>query len=82
MRSEKVTVEGRDFEVNELTIGQALPILPRMQGETAAQAQIDLLNACVKESGAEVIVSELPFSMFTPLLSAAMNVNGFSSSGG
>ena len=79
MRKEQVKAGGRDFEVQELTIGQALPIIPRMSGEGSAQAQIELLDASVTESGNAVLVAELPFSMFTPLLEAAMRVNGFAS---
>lgn len=81
MNNNTIEVNGRKFEIKEMSIGEALPIIGKLSGDGAAEAQIDMLNACVTESGNAIVAAELPFSYFTPLIGEAMKVNGFGGDG-
>jgi len=81
---ETVTVSGDTFTVRELTIGQMLPILPRLTGDDVYSAQLDLLKLSVARDGALLgdAVADLPVSCLMPLITKTLELNGMSEGNG
>jgi len=78
LTKKEVTLAGQKFVVSEITIGLMLPILPRLQGADAQQAQLDMMKACIfiddKPIGEDVM--NIGLSTYLELAKEVMMVNG------
>jgi hypothetical protein len=80
LNSKKVKVNGIEFEVVEIRVGKILPILPRLNGDEAEEAQLELMRECIYHGGEPIGhgVSELGISTYLELAKHVMEVNGLS----
>ncbi len=79
MATKEVNLNGVDYTVRELTIGEVLPIMPRLGNGDDMEPQLELIEICVLADGQaldSVGARALPFSVFLKLISEVMEVNG------
>ena len=79
MLKEKQFVVGDEtYTVRELTIGQMMPLMERLQGDEATKAQMDMVALSVHDSSGPLSdrVSDLGFSAYMELSRYVMSVNG------
>lgn len=79
MRKEKkVKVNGAEYVVREISIGEMMPLLPRLSGDEANEAQLDIVKKCVYVNGHPIgdAASELGLSEYLELAGTVMAVNG------
>ena len=79
-----VTVKGVKFEVREITIGEVMPILPRLSDtEQAQDAQMEIMQLCIKKDGKSMgeKVADLGISTYLDLAEEVMAINGLSTVG-
>jgi len=79
LKSKKVTFNDVEYEVREITIGQVLPILPRLEDETKAQeAQLDIMRLCIAKDGEPMgdEVTNLGLFSYLKLAEEVMEING------
>lgn len=74
-------INDETYEVTEISIGAMLPILPRLQGDGAQDAQIDMMKACVMKNGALLgeAILEVGVSTYLKLAEEVMAINGLGS---
>jgi Fe-S-cluster formation regulator IscX/YfhJ len=77
INTKRIVLNEREFEIRELSIAQGLPLMPRLSGDTASAAQIEMISMSVFENGQPVDPNQLGLSMFSDLITACMEVNGF-----
>lgn len=69
----KTEVNGKEYTLGKIKTGPMLKILPRLDGEEAAQAQLEMVAACL---GVEVSeVEALDFSDYLVLQRKVLEVN-------
>lgn len=82
LKEETVEVNDTTYTVRELTIGQMLPLMGRMQGEDAEdqqKAQLDMVSACVHTADGAPLgeaVINLGLSTYMMLTKAVLKING------
>ena len=84
LKTKVVKVNDDEFEVREITIGQVLPILPRLQDPAQAQdAQMDIMMMCIHADGKPLAeeVSNLGLGTYLKLAEEVMKINGLSEVG-
>ena len=75
----EVEINGQNFTIRELSIGEMMPILPRLEKhEEAQEAQIEMMQKCVLQDGQLLgdRVSELGISTYLKLAEALMEMLG------
>ena len=84
LNSKEIEYRGEVFEIRELTMRQMAPLLPRLTGDEAMQAQMEMLTLAVYKDGKPMgdAVLDLGASAFTELSAAMMDVGGFGASEG
>lgn len=77
-KTKDVEVGGEKYTVREISIGEVLPILPRLEGPEQTEAQLDLMKICIMQDGAALgdAVRELGLSTYLSLAEFVMEVNG------
>jgi len=84
LKCKVLTVNEVEYEVREITIGQVLPILPRLQDEEQAQeAQMDIMKLCIVQDGKALgdKVPDLGLGTYLKLAEQVMRINGLSEVG-
>jgi hypothetical protein len=83
LNKKEVSVNGEKFTVQEITIGEILPIMPRLQGDEAQQAQLEMMQLTIFRNGAVMgeSVSGLGLSTYLTLAEEVMKVNGLDKEG-
>lgn len=79
MRKEKqVSVDGDEFTIREISIGEMMPIMSRLGGDDSEQAQLDMMKLCVIVNGQPIgdAISELGIRTYLELMSDVLEVNG------
>ena len=84
LKEKKVTVNGVDYTVRELTIGQMMPLMERLSGDDSQKAQLELVSLSVHAASGEALgddVSGLGLSSYMELSKHVLDVNGLGDSG-
>jgi hypothetical protein len=84
MLNEKtVNVSGVDYTIRELTIGQMLPLMEKLQGEDSTKAQMEIvsLSVCVDGNPIGDEAANLGFSTYMGLSKHVMAINGMGDEG-
>jgi len=79
VRKEKqVSVDGDEFTIREISIGEMMPIMSRLGGDDSEQAQLDMMKLCVIVNGQPIgdAISELGIRTYLELMSDVLEVNG------
>lgn len=75
-----VPINNMNFSVMEISIGEMLPILPRLQGDEANEAQIDIMKKAVLLDG--VVMGEnllnIGLASYMKLITEVLQINGLS----
>jgi len=76
----KVKIKDDEFTVNEITMKDMMPIMPRLTGSPEEQqtAQVDMMNLSITLEGEPVDVLQLGVRAYIKLSRAVMAVNGLS----
>jgi hypothetical protein len=83
----KVEFGGVEYTVKELTIGEMLPLMPRMQNtedhEALQEAQMEMMQKCIYKDGQLLGegVMNIGLKGYLKLVTAAIEINGLSSEG-
>lgn len=83
LKEKQVSVGEVLYTVRELTIGQMLPLMERLQGDDSTKAQMDIISLSVHINGEAIGdgVSELGFSAYMELSKHVMAINGMGAEG-
>jgi len=84
LKRKALTINDTEYEVREITIGQVLPILPRLEDpEQAQDAQMDIMKMCIVQDGEAIgdAVVDLGLSSYLKLAEEVMVINGLSEVG-
>ena len=76
MKSEKITIDGTDYTVKEMSMRDAMPVL---EAEPKNMA-LEIMKLCVTKNGKLLGDSllDMGFSSFQKLLKVSNRINGFS----
>lgn len=82
-KEKKVKVNGSEYLVREIRIGDMLPLLPRLSGDEANEAQLEIVKKCVLVNGQPIgdAAVDLGLSEYLELAAIVMEVNGLSGKG-
>lgn len=73
MKQSKVTVDGVEYPIRELTIAEMMPIMPTMESDPyGAQLRMLALSTDNPEIG-----NQVGMATFKPLINEVMTINGF-----
>lgn len=79
LRKEKtVKIDGEEFTVREVSVGDVMPLMPKFGGEEANQATMELMKKCIYRNGQPVGdgVSEFGLSLYMKLADHVIEING------
>lgn len=81
VKEKEVVINDHTFTLREISIGEMMPILPRLEDpEQAQEAQLEMMRKCIIFEGQLLgdRVSELGISTYLALAKELMNVLGMS----
>ena len=84
LKSKVVMIDDTKYEVREITIGEVMPILPRLNNEDEAQeAQMDIMKLCIVKDDKPMCedVLNLGIASYLKLAEEVMLINGLSEVG-
>ena len=83
LKSSELTISGEVYTVKELTIGQLVPLIPRLTGDDASTAQLEMLKLAVYKDDQPLGegVLELGVSCFATLMAKVMELNALGDDG-
>jgi len=84
VRETEVTIDDQTFTIREISVGEMMPILPRLEIQEEAQgAQLDMMKKCIVQDGQLLgdRISELGISTYLKLAQELMKLLGMTEMG-
>lgn len=78
MKTKEIEVEGLKYVVSPIKMGVMKHILPRLNSDSAVDAQLDMMRACVSHNGETLgdKVDDLTLEAYLGLIPVVLEVNG------